>query len=594
MLRSFPASLVRRRVGWLTAVVVSAVFVAACSSPEPTATPVPPTPTVAPTATAMPTEVSETEVEARPEPSGGLQEPEQEWIVRKNDDEVNLILATPDLAPGTRRFAMVLTDKSGIVAFPVVQVESFRYPDGTESLDIREGPIETTRARYYPFPYGTRGIHVTELTFDQSGTWGVEASIPRPDGSIATVEVITEVAEETLSVDLGQIPPLSQSRTINDVDHVSELTTGSSRYEQLYEISIVDALQSGKPTVVVFASPAFCTNAVCGPQVEVLNNLSNAYPDRANYIHIDLFTNPQEIQGDLNRAIPSPLLEEWGLVSQEWTFVMDGDGEVTGRFENFVPEEELEVAFVSILDGTTASEEVEPLATAAPETILKPEEKALESTLSSDPQREVASESQVPEFVIDETTMWQDAYNVLSDSEQECIREGVGEVALTAVLRQRITQEGQPEEWQYAFFECLEPATLDSFFLTSTMGMVGNQLSEPGQICIRELVEKSDIRMVLAGERDDADMEEIHAAGEYFAGMMACSLQDQMGHRETWDEDQQCLADLLDTTNFVQVYVGGRPGASAADAAAFEAFMGQLFGCMSGIMESGFQNAVGN
>ena len=120
-----------------------------------------------------------------------------------------------------------------------------------------------------------------------------------------------------MSVDVGEIPPLSVSRTLEDVYHVSELTTGSSRDESLYQISVADALQNGKPTVIVFASPAFCTNAVCGPQVEVLSNLSRSYPGQANYVHIDLFTNPQEIQGDLSRAMPTPLLSEWGLVSQE-------------------------------------------------------------------------------------------------------------------------------------------------------------------------------------------------------------------------------------------------------------------------------------
>ncbi len=581
MLRSATGRLVGHRALWLTAVALSVVIVIACSADEPTPTPVP---TVAPTATSVPTATPETE--ARPEPSGGLQEPEQEWVIRRNDEEVNLILATPDLAPGTRRFAMVLTDKSGIVAFPVVQVESFRYPDGAESLDNREGPIENTLARYFPFPYGTRGIHVTELNFDEVGTWGVEASVPRPDGSVATVEVIMEVAERTLSVDLGEIPPLSMSRTIKDVSHISELTTGSSRYDALYQTSIADALQNGKPTVVVFASPAFCTNAVCGPQVEVLNNLSNAYRGRADYIHIDLFTNPQEIQGDLSRAVPSPLLEEWGLVSQEWTFVMDGGGKVTGRFENFVPEEELEVALLSVLGAETAAEEVASDPTTAPETMLRPEEEDLEGVSPT--------ESEAPDFVIDETTIWLDAYALLSDAEQSCIRDEVGDVALDSVLRQRVTQEGQPEEWQYAFFECLEPATLDSFFYTTTLGMVGNQMSMEGQVCVRNLIEKSDVRSVLAGERADADEEEIAAAGEYFAGMMACSLAEQVGNSETWDEDQQCLADLLETTDFAKVYVGGREGASPEDVTAAEAFMTRLFDCMSGIMEAEFQNAAGN
>ena len=331
-------------------VLLMLAFVA-CSSVEPSPTPEPsPTSTPPiPTATTVPTATPTPQIDA--EPSGGLQEPEQEWIVRSDNEEVDIILATPDLAIGKRRFAVVLTDKSGIVAFPIVRLMSYRYPDGPESLQNQQGPIETATARYYPFPYGTRGIHVTELTFDEVGTWGIAASVPRPDGNVATVEVITEIHEQTMSVDVGETPPLSESRTLNDVAHVSELTTGYSRDENLYQISIADALTNDKPTVVVFASPAFCTNAVCGPQVEVLSNLSNSYTGKADFIHIDLFTNPWEILGDLSRAIPTPLLSEWGLVSQEWTFVMDDDGKVVGRFENFVPQEELEPALLSIISA---------------------------------------------------------------------------------------------------------------------------------------------------------------------------------------------------------------------------------------------------
>ena len=168
-------------------------------------------------------------------PSSGLGEPEHEWVTRTESDELRLILATPDLAPGTRRFAMVLTDGSGIVAFPVVQVSSYKYPEDSYVVSDREGPVESVLARYFEFPYGTRGIHVTELTFDEAGMWGVEASVPQPDGSVAMIEVLMEVHEKTMSVDLGEVPPLVDSRTLADVADVSELTTGSQRDESLYQ-----------------------------------------------------------------------------------------------------------------------------------------------------------------------------------------------------------------------------------------------------------------------------------------------------------------------------------------------------------------------
>ncbi len=314
--------------------------VMACGSTDPTATQVPTEPP--PSATSEPGE---------PPSVGALAEPDETWTVVTESSALNAILATPDLAPGTRRFAVVLTDDRGIVALPVVQLSTYRYPDGMEVLGNRDGPIETQKGRFYPFPFGSRGLHATELTFDVAGVWGVEARIPRPDGEIEFVEVLFHVGEETKSVDVGEMPPRVASRTLDDVSDISDLTTGSSRYPDLYQISVPDAMDSGKPTVVVFASPAFCTNAVCGPQVEVLNNLSEDYGGDANFIHVDLYENPQEIQGDLSRGMPSPLLDEWGLVSQEWSFVMDEKGVVVGRFENFAPEEELESTLISVLDG---------------------------------------------------------------------------------------------------------------------------------------------------------------------------------------------------------------------------------------------------
>ena len=339
----------RHRLGWVLLTVIFAFSMVSCRTAEPTATAVP---TLAPTPTSEPTSTPEPETVAEPS-EGVFQEPEHEWIGRSDSEDAKIILATPDLAPGTRRFGMVLTNKFGIVAFPVVQIESFKYPDGSHDQADREGPIQNTLARYYPFPYGTRGIHVAYLNFDEPGTWGVEASVPQPDGSIVKLEVVMEVHERTMSVDIGEVPPLSRSRTVEEVDDIADLTTGSMRDENLYQISVGDALQNGKPTVIVFASPAFCTNAVCGPQVEVLSGLRSRYGDQADFIHVDLFTNPQEIQGDLTRAQMSPLLSEWGLVSQEWTFVMDSNGIVVERYENFVPEEELEPDLVSVLNGSS-------------------------------------------------------------------------------------------------------------------------------------------------------------------------------------------------------------------------------------------------
>ena len=149
---------------WFAALML-ALFVFACggvaTGPEPTAAA--PEPTVAP---------------AKAESE--LAEPPRNWTVVS--DDIGAELATPDIAIGDRRWAVVLYDDSGTVKFPVLLTESYFYPEGFEGSAPREGPIQEAKARYHGFPLGTRGIYVTQLEFDRAGDWSVEASVPSPTG----------------------------------------------------------------------------------------------------------------------------------------------------------------------------------------------------------------------------------------------------------------------------------------------------------------------------------------------------------------------------------------------------------------------------
>ena len=87
---------------------------------------------------------------------------------------------------------------------------------------------------------------------------------------------------------------------------------------------------------MVFASPGFCTNAFCGPQAEVLSEVRERHGDAANYIHIDLFENPEQVRlGE--EPIETPILEEWGLHTDEWTFVVNADGVVVAPLRGLRP-----------------------------------------------------------------------------------------------------------------------------------------------------------------------------------------------------------------------------------------------------------------
>ncbi|MFW6195461.1 MAG: hypothetical protein ACOC5M_02955, partial [Chloroflexota bacterium] len=262
------------------------------------------------------------------------------------ENGLTTILATTDLSVDTERFAYVLTSKRGIVSFPVMETRTYYYPNGFEGE--REGPVETESARFHEFPFGTRGVYVADFNFDRVGAWSFEVSVPRADGSTAVAEHRFQVSETASAPVVGQRAPLSETKTLNDAE-LTGLSTGSQPDPDLYQTSVAEAIEEGRPFVVVFASPAFCTNAVCGPQVEVLSELQVEYGDRLAFIHVDIFADPAGIQGDIESAARSPALEEWGIPTDEWTFVVNSEGVVTARFEGFSPSGEVEEAIRDML-----------------------------------------------------------------------------------------------------------------------------------------------------------------------------------------------------------------------------------------------------
>jgi hypothetical protein len=70
---------------------------------------------------------------------------------------------------------------------------------------------------------------------------------------------------------------------------------------------------------------------------------------------VEIYDNPAEIQGDLDRAEIFSVVDDWGLTAiddyfnESWTFIIDGDGMIDDRFEGFATADELEAALFKVL-----------------------------------------------------------------------------------------------------------------------------------------------------------------------------------------------------------------------------------------------------
>lgn len=259
-----------------------------------------------------------------------------------NGPEYGAIVITTDLAVGTNRVVFGIVDRSGMpVRSQQAQVRALLLAPGDAPGVERASGV----AEFKQWPAGPQGVFSTSLDFDTAGFWQLEVSTTGPDGASVVAQGALQVKEKSDTPSLGDPAPPSVTLTGADVEDLTHITSSTEPDADLYKLSVDQALTAGKPLVVVFATPAFCVSATCGPQVEVLSAVKDKFGDKANFIHVEVFKDPHLIQGSrppIDATIPA--VAEWNLPTEPWTFVVDKDGKVRAKFEQFTTGEEIESA----------------------------------------------------------------------------------------------------------------------------------------------------------------------------------------------------------------------------------------------------------
>lgn len=196
---------------------------------------------------------------------------------------------------------------------------------------------EATAFNDYEVPYW---VAYPELP--AAGIWGLQAAITLVDGQQTTAQFTIQVEEENAAPAVGETPPASENRTIDTEPDLALLTSDPDPDPVLYEMTLAEAMASGRPTIVTFATPAFCQTKVCTPVVDSVKAVQASTGDEANFIHIEIYDDFQELT-------LAPPVEEWNLPSEPWTFVLDEEGVVVARFGGPISPRELEDALVPVL-----------------------------------------------------------------------------------------------------------------------------------------------------------------------------------------------------------------------------------------------------
>lgn len=247
-----------------------------------------------------------------------------------------LVPVSSDLASGRNFLALAVRAADG---------SYFGTHDSTATVEARPvGGSGGATAFELPFVSASeageavaRGYYAGFVAFDTPGTWELEARLRDESGTLIPfpLRATVEVAQRPRTPGPGDEAPRSSTRTVATVGgDLSRLTSDPHPDPDLYRYSLHEVIGNGvRPVVVVFATPARCKSAVCGPVVDAVKEVKRGGVD-AIFVHVDVYEKPTDPSDDTYVEA----VREWRLPTEPWTFVVGPDGRVRDRIEGlFAP-----------------------------------------------------------------------------------------------------------------------------------------------------------------------------------------------------------------------------------------------------------------
>ena len=227
------------------------------------------------------------------------------------------------------------------VMFALIDPETDEFlaaPDLKAMLTIRDengSPLGTYPMEFLWTVPDVRGLYVARPEIPEAATYQatIDAEGYAPAGPVGFVAF-----ENSPLIEPGEEAPPSETRTSADFPDLAIISSDPDPDPAMYEMSIAEAVSDGTPAVIVFATPAFCTSATCGPLLDQVKELRPDY-EGINFVHVEIY---EDLQVESTEELTTvPATTEWGLPSEPWVFVVDGLGEVTAAFEGAASDAEL-------------------------------------------------------------------------------------------------------------------------------------------------------------------------------------------------------------------------------------------------------------
>jgi hypothetical protein len=170
-------------------------------------------------------------------------------------------------------------------------------------------------------PNAATVVYSTDIDFPSDGEWRIAAVIKEGDQLSATLLPSALVGAVKRVPRAGEKAPLIHTPTPADVGgDLSKLTTRIPPDTQ-NQVDYADAYGK-EPIVLLFATPQFCQSRVCGPVVDVAEQVKQLYGDKAAFIHMEIYKDNDPTKG------ANEQVRTFRLPSEPWLFAIERDGTI--------------------------------------------------------------------------------------------------------------------------------------------------------------------------------------------------------------------------------------------------------------------------
>ncbi len=251
-----------------------------------------------------------------------------------------------ELEPGVNRIGFgvfdrarkqVITNKAALYVAPAGGGKvTGPFPARYESLAVKpQFQSEGVKAD----PDSATSVYVANVRFPKPGVYEVLAAVELDDNLAAAVSAMGPLRV----VKDGEVPepgePAIRVHTPTAADVGGDLQQIDTRVppSTMHEVDLADVLGK-KPVMLLFATPALCQSRVCGPVVDIAEQVKAGHDGEAEFIHMEIYNDNEFDKGFREQVLA------WKLPTEPWAFTIDAEGKVAARLEGAFSARELEAA----------------------------------------------------------------------------------------------------------------------------------------------------------------------------------------------------------------------------------------------------------